>query len=286
VIIDAHQHLWQIGKNGHEWPTPDLEAIHRDFGVDDLTAVTAACGVTGTVLVQSQPNDADTDWMLGVAAATPLIKGVVGWADLAAADAPDRIAHLARQPKLKGLRPMLQGMADDEWILRPEVQPALDAMTRLGLTFDALIFPRHLTVIGRLALARPSLRLVIDHGAKPPIARNDTTATQAWRDGISAVARRPNVMCKLSGLITEAAAQHAPDVMQPYADHLLQAFGPERLMWGSDWPVLALRLSYRQWFDWTRSWLDRQGLDHQGIPAHSGTNAIMGGTAAAFYSLT
>ncbi len=278
MLVDAHQHLWQIGRNGHEWPTPDLAAIHRDFGVDDLKAVTAECGVTGTVLVQSQPNDVDTDWMLAVAAEAPLIKGVVGWADLAAPNAPARIAHLARQPKLKGLRPMLQGLADDEWILRPDVQPALDALMRLGLTFDALIFPRHLPVIARLAEARPGLRIVIDHGAKPPIAANDAAATQAWRDGITAVARHKNVLCKLSGLITETASGQSSDALAPYADHLLAAFGPNRLMWGSDWPVVALRLGYRQWFGWTRAWVDR--LD---VPAQT---AIFGGAAAAFYSLT
>lgn len=280
MIVDAHQHLWQIGRHGHEWPTPDLAAIHRDFGVDDLTAVTAECGVTGTVLVQSQPNDADTDWMLSVAAATPLIKGVVGWADLSAANAVERIAHLARQPKLKGLRPMLQGLADDEWILRPDVQPALDALMRQGLTFDALIFPRHLAVIDRLAKARPALRIVIDHGAKPPIARDDAAATKAWRDGMTAVAGNANVVCKLSGLVTEAAAFQPLDALRPYADHLLEVFGPQRLMSGSDWPVANLRLSYRQWFDWTQAWLDQQG-----IPAHS-QKLIMGGTAAAFYSLS
>jgi L-fuconolactonase len=277
-MIDAHQHLWQIGRNGHEWPTPTLPAIHRDFGVDDLTAVTAECGITGTVLVQSQPNDADTDWMLSVAAATPLIKGVVGWADLAAPDAPDRIAHLSRQPKLKGLRPMLQGMDDAEWILRPQVQPALDALMRLGLTFDALIFPRHLPAIDRLAQARPGLRIVIDHGAKPPIARTELAAGRAWRDGMTELARNSNVVCKLSGLITEAGPHQGLDAIRPYVDHLLEVFGPNRLMWGSDWPVVNLRVSYRQWFDWTRVWLD--GL---GVPAHI---AIMGGTATAFYSLT
>jgi L-fuconolactonase len=282
MIIDAHQHLWQIGRNGHEWPTPDYAAIYGDYVADDLKRVTAECGVTGTVLVQSQPNDTDTDWMLSVAAHESLIKGVVGWADLTAPNAPDRIAHLARQPKFKGLRPMLQGMADSEWILRSEVQPALDALMRLGLTFDALVVPRHLPALDRLARTRPGLRIVIDHGAKPPIAQSDANANQVWRDDMRALARHENVVCKLSGLITEASPHQGLERVKPYADHLLDVFGPNRLMWGSDWPVIDLRISYRQWFDWTHAWLD--GL---GVPAHSGAlAAIMGGTAAAFYSLT
>ncbi len=278
MIIDAHQHLWQIGKNGHEWPTPDYVAIYGDYVVDDLKRVTSETGVTGTVLVQSQPNDTDTDWMLAIAANEPLIKGVVGWADLASPSAPDRIAHLARQPKFKGLRPMLQGMEDSEWILRPEVQPALDALMRLGLTFDALILPRHLAAIEQLAKARPGLRIVVDHGAKPPIAKTDLASDRVWRNGITELAQHKNVVCKVSGLITEADTAQGLDAVKPYADHLLEAFGPNRLMWGSDWPVIDLRVSYRQWFDWTRTWLD--GL---GVPAQT---AVMGGTAAAFYSLT
>ncbi len=276
MIVDAHQHLWQIGKNGHAWPGPDLAAIYRDFESDDLAAVTGEVGVTATVLVQSQPNDADTDWMLAVAERTPLIRGVVGWADLAAEDAPGRIAHLARQPKLKGLRPMLQGLDDDNWILRDAVRPALAAMVDHGLTFDALVFPRHLTVIDKLAEAWPELAIVIDHGAKPQIGATHGLAA-AWAEGMATLARRPNVCCKLSGLLTEMAPGQAPDDMRSYADHLYSTFGPDRLMWGSDWPVVELRSPYAGWFGWTSAWL----ADKPAAERH----AILGRTAARFYSL-
>ena len=273
MIIDSHQHLWQIGRNGHKWPTPDLAAIHRDFGPEDLRA--EAVAVDGSVLVQSQSDDADTDWMLEVASATPFVKGVVGWADLEAASAPARLASLAAKPKLKGIRPMLQGLADDQWILRDAVQPALKTITDLSLCFDALIFPRHLAAIDQLARTWPALSIVIDHCGKPQIGSGDDAL---WRDGIARVANNPNVCCKLSGLATEMAEGLSLDAARPYADHVLACFGPDRLMWGSDWPVLNLRTTYNAWQDWTLAWLTPQ----------SGTtrDAIFGGTARRVYQLT
>jgi L-fuconolactonase len=275
LIIDAHQHLWRIGQNGHEWPTPDLDALYRDFGPDDLTAACNGLNIDGTVLVQSQPSDADTQWMLAVASVTPLIRGVVGWTDLAASDASQRIAFLARQPKLKGLRPMLQGLPQDDWILHEAVRPALDAMIAHDLAFDALVYTRHLPFIGQLARRYPDLRIVIDHGAKPPLGYPEDMAR--WRDEIAAVAQNTNVSCKLSGLLTETAADQGGDVLTPCADHLLAIFGPDRLMWGSDWPVVLLKDSYSRWFNWTLRWLADKPRTTQTI--------IMGETARRFYQL-
>ncbi|ESQ87110.1 hypothetical protein ABAC460_21305 [Asticcacaulis sp. AC460] len=268
MIIDAHQHLWQIGRNDHSWPTPDLPEIYRDFVAADLREVTADCGVTGTVLVQSQPSETDTMWMLSLAKAEPLIKAVVGWTDFASPKAPDRIAYLSRQPKLKGLRPMLQGLAD-HWILQDACRPALEEMTTRGLIFDALVFTRHLAAIDRIARDYPTLRIIIDHGAKPPIAAGEM---QPWADQISRVAENPNVACKLSGLLTEADGLP----ITSYADHLFAAFGADRLLWGSDWPVVLLKDSYRAWFDWTSAWLaDKDTLIR---------DAILGGNARRLYA--
>ncbi|CAL4866592.1 hypothetical protein MMA231_00835 [Asticcacaulis sp. MM231] len=273
MIIDAHQHLWQIGQNGHEWPTPDLSVIHQDFLPEDLMTATQGLGITGTVLVQSQPSAQDTAWMLEVAAATPLIKAVVGWTDVTAPGAGYKIAALARKPKLKGLRPMLQGLEDD-WILRDAAQAGVQAMVTHGLTFDALVFTRHLPAIDSLAKRYPDLSIIIDHGAKPAIASGDTAL---WFERMAAVAQNGNVACKLSGLLTEAAPGQAPEDLIPYADHLLNVFGPDRLMWGSDWPVLRLNGDYRLWFDWTQAWLaDKPNSTH---------NAIMGKAACNLYNL-
>ncbi len=275
MIVDAHQHLWQIGRNGHAWPTPDLAAIHRDFAPADLARVVEGTGVTATVLVQSQPSDLDTDWMLRAAAESDLIKGVVGWADLSTGDAPDRIKTLARQPRLKGLRPMLQGLADDDWILRPQVRPALAAMADHGLSFDALVFTRHLPAIVTLAETFPALAIVIDHGAKPPFARPEHLPL--WRERMAQAAQCPNIACKLSGLFTELApGQDRADAI-PVADHLLAVFGPGRLMWGSDWPVADLAGGYHAWLDWTRRWLENRNPNAREM--------ILSRTASAFYRL-
>lgn len=271
MIIDAHQHLWQIGRNDHSWPTPDLTDIHRDFVASDLREVAAECGVTGTVLVQSQPSETDTMWMLALAKAEPLIRAVVGWTDFASPKAPDRIAWLSRQPKLKGLRPMLQGLEDD-WILQDACRPALETMAARGLTFDALVFTRHLAAIDAIAKAYPTLRIIIDHGAKPSIAAGEM---QPWADDIARVAQNPNVACKLSGLTTEAG-DRPPQALTPYADHLFATFGPDRLLWGSDWPVVLLKDSYRAWFDWTLAWLADKD-------ATTG-DAILGGNARRLYA--
>ena len=275
MIIDAHQHLWRIGQNGHEWPTPDLGGIYRDFGPDDLASACDGLDITGTILVQSQPSEADTQWMLALASITPLIRGVVGWTDMAAPEASQRIAQLARQPKLKGLRPMLQGLPPNDWILREDVRPALEAMIAHGLTFDALVYTRHLPFIDRLARRYPGLRIVIDHGAKPPLGQPDERSH--WQDEITAVAQNANVSCKLSGLLTEMADTQDEGILTACADHLLAIFGADRLMWGSDWPVVLLKDSYSHWFNWTLRWLTDKPETTQ--------TAIMGETARRFYQL-
>lgn len=279
MIIDAHQHLWQVGRHDHTWPTPDLAAIYRDFVPGDLIDAAQATGVDGTVLVQSQPADADTAWLLDVAGATPLVKGVVGWTDMAAPEAAERIRALAGRQKFRGLRPMLQGMEDADWILRPALEPALATMVDLGLTFDALIYSRHLAAITTLARRWPDLSIIIDHGAKPPLAKDDLSDDMtSWRDAMARAAEAGNVTCKLSGLVTEMGEGQDMAVVAGCADHLLDIFGAERLMWGSDWPVVLLRGSYGDWFGWTRRWLRDKEIS---VREH-----IMGRTAERVYRLS
>jgi L-fuconolactonase len=275
VLIDAHQHFWRVGRNGFAWPTPDLAAIHRDFGPADLEAIGARLGLAGSVLVQSQADDRDTDWLLELAAAEPLVLGVVGWADLGAPGAPARIAELARRPKLRGLRPMLQNLDDDAWIARPSLDPALDAMIAHGLSLDALVLTRHLPHLLTLARRRPDLAIVIDHGAKPPIATGEQA--EAWTLGVDALAALPQVFCKLSGLLTEASPSQAPDALAPYVRRLVSAFGPDRLMWGSDWPVLDLAGDYGGWLVLAKSL--------SGLTDPADLAALFGGTCRRFYRI-
>ena len=277
MIIDAHHHLWRLGENGHQWPTADLETIYRSFEPSDLLKTLSGTGVERTVLVQSQPTDPDTDWMLRVAAAVDEIAGIVVWCDLAAPDVTARIKYLASQPKVRGLRPMLQTIPEDAWILRPEVRPALSMMSDCGLSFDALVNTRHLPHISSMARDWPDLSIVIDHGAKPSIGAQAHESAYLWKGEISGVAVRSNVFCKLSGLFTEMAPGQDVGEATPYADHLLETFGPARLMWGSDWPVVNLAGGYYQWLRWVQKWLEK-------FPPEVG-DAIMSQTARSFYKL-
>ncbi|MDO3384944.1 amidohydrolase family protein [Gilvimarinus sp. SDUM040013] len=240
--IDAHQHCWQLATA--EWPTSELEPIYRDFSPLDFAA--AAGPDVASVLVQSQPTEQDTEYLLNLARAHRSVLGVVGWVNLAESNAVQRLEHFARDRLLRGVRPMLQGLQNDRWILQDAIAPALDALVRLDLCFDALVFTRHLPHILALADQYPNLRIVIDHSAKPDIAGGEWTQ---WYGHLVPLAARSNVYCKLSGLITEAAPGASLAVVTHYAEAVLNLFGSERVLWGSDWPVLNLASEYRQWHD-------------------------------------
>jgi L-fuconolactonase len=242
--IDAHQHFWLMRDRKGQWPPPDLADIHRDFMPHDLEPTLRACGIGGTVLVQSLPTLGDTDFLLDLADQHSFILGVVGWVDLKAADAASHIARLAAHSKLKSLRPMLQDIPDTDWIDDPHLDPAIAAMKEADLCFDALVMPQHLRALTAFAKRHPDLSIVVDHGAKPRIT---TGETRQWREAMAGLAILPNVHCKLSGLLTEAGERRDAAAIRPYADTLLELFGPERLIWGSDWPVLRLAGAYGDW---------------------------------------
>ncbi|MCB2136145.1 MAG: amidohydrolase family protein [Rhodobacteraceae bacterium] len=272
--IDAHQHFWTIARGDYGWLTPAMGPIYRDFAPADLAPLLERAGIEGTVLVQAAPTRAETDFLLKTAAATPFVLGVVGWAEFQSPDAADDIAALAREPDLVGLRPMIQDIPDPDWMLRPDLAPAFGAMSIAGLTFDALTLPRHLGRLRTLLAQYPSLRTVIDHGSKPRIEAGDF---DDWARDMAGIARDTTAFCKLSGLVTEAGADWTVERLRPYVDHLLETFGPMRLIWGSDWPVCTLAASYERWLETTGSLLD--GLD-KGEHA-----AIMGGNAITAYNL-
>jgi L-fuconolactonase len=272
IRVDAHHHVWQIARGDYGWLTPDLP-IHRDYMLDDLRLLLG--DVTATVLVQAAPTEAETAFMQEVARNSDgLVRGVVGWTDFAALEAPASMAAMARDPLLKGLRPMLQDIAETDWILRPECRPAIDALIAAGLRLDALIQPRHLPVLLRLCARHPSLRVVIDHGAKPAIARG---AWQPWAEDLARVARETQAFCKLSGLVTEASFEWRLDDLQRYVDHIIVCFGANRVMWGSDWPVVELAGGYARWREATLRLLVQLSAPER--------DAILGGTAQQFYDL-
>jgi len=272
--IDAHQHFWSLARGDYGWLTPELKPIYRDFLPGDLEPLLEAAGIAGTVLVQAAPSLAETEFLLSIAGQHPFVRGVVGWVDFEGADAPRQIARLAHHPAFVGLRPMIQDIADPDWMLRDDLAPAFAAMQTHGLTFDALVLPKHLANLRRLLARHPGLRVVIDHGAKPQI-RDGILA--GWAEDMAALAEETNAFCKLSGLVTEAGEAWRTADLKPYADHLLKQFGPGRLIWGSDWPVCTLAASYARWLEATDTLF-------AGIPA-ADRDAILGGNAIRAYAL-
>ncbi|TAN04868.1 MAG: amidohydrolase [Rhodanobacteraceae bacterium] len=255
------------------WPTPDLVTIHRDFLPGHWRLAARPLGITAAIAVQSQSSQRDTEWLLKLAEANPCIAGVVGWVDLEAGDAPERIAVLATHPKLRGIRPMLQDLPDDDWILRAELAPAIEALLAHNLCLDALVRPRHLPQLLRFAERHPDLPIVIDHAAKPDIANG---TMEPWRRCMTALAELPSVFCKLSGMVTEAGDHwHTRDLL-PWVDHLLGCFGPHRLLWGSDWPVLNLASDYPSWLELSVALTHLDSEDR---------TALFGGNAVRFYGL-
>jgi L-fuconolactonase len=270
--IDAHQHFWELTRGDYGWLTPALAPIHRDFGPADLWPLLHRHGIDATVLVQAAPTAAETAYLLGIAAATPFVAGVVGWVDLGAADAVARIARLADDPLLVGIRPMVQDIADDDWLLRDELTAGFAALARHRLVFDALVLPRHLTRLAAVVDRHPDLTFVIDHLAKPSVAEG---ALAPWDRDIAALARHPNVVCKLSGLVIEAGQGWSVDDLRPYAAHVLACFGPDRVLWGSDWPVVELAGGYDGWRRATEALL-------AALP-QPGRDAVLGGNARRVY---
>jgi L-fuconolactonase len=275
--IDAHQHFWDPSRGDYGWLTPELQTLYRVFGPADLTPLREAAHVARTVVVQAAPTVDETRYLLDLARDDVSIAGIVGWVPLDVPNSVELIDELAREPKLKGVRPMLQDLPDDRWIENPALTPAIHALIKNDLAFDALIFSRHVPSLKVFAARFPELRIVVDHGAKPPI-RDGDAAWETWADGIAELAALPQrLVCKLSGLGTEAAPGWSVATLKPYVEHLLAHFGPERLMWGSDWPVLNLNGDYAQWFD-----AARQLTAHLDATAQQ---AIFGDTASGFYRL-
>ncbi len=276
MIIDAHHHFWQIDRGVTDWIDDSISGIRRDYAPPHLAPYLDHLKVDKTVLVQAAETLSENDFMLDLAAQAPFIGAIVAWLDLSDPTAPQTLKAFAQHPLIKGVRPVLQGLEDSEWILQPNVMENLRLLPELDLRFDALIQPRHLPSIDKLAWAIPSLPIVIDHAAKP-IIRGGTALSDDWLQGIAKLAKHPQMHCKISGLATEFGPGWSADTLKPTVDHLITCFGPSRLMWGSDWPVLELDGSYSQWFTCLQSLICDLGSEEQAD--------ILGQTAARFYGM-
>jgi L-fuconolactonase len=269
VIVDAHQHFWDPARGDYSWLKPD-SPLHRPYGTNDLRPLLIQTGVDATILVQAAPTAAETDFMLDIARRTPWVLGVVGWIDLAAPDAASEVRRRAADPLLLGVRPMLQDLADPDWILQRALDPALNAIAAEGLVFDALILSHQIAAITELATRHPQLAIVLDHAAKPCFG--NPGKMEQWRTDLAVLAACPNVSCKISGLLTELQSGGGRAEIEDAVGLLFALFGRDRLLWGSDWPVLTLAGDYQNWFEMARQAI--AGCDSSAVRAVMGDNAV------------
>lgn len=275
--IDAHQHFWQLSKPfDYRWlDDPKLARIRRDFLPEDLKPHLEARGIAGSIFVQTQHDLAENLWVLEMARHHDFLKGVVGWVDLASPDCADQVARMRENGRFVGVRHVVQDEPDDDFLVRPEILRGLATLETAGVPFDVLIYVKHLHHVPTLARRLPQLKMVIDHLAKPDIAHN---GFEAWRDRFAACGAFPNVYCKLSGMVTEADwARWEPTDLKPFIDEALNIFGPQRLMYGSDWPVCELAATYELVHDSLESNLADLSQAEK--------TAIFSGTARSFYAL-
>ncbi len=273
--IDAHHHFWKYDPVEYDWIDESMRAIRRDFLPTDLQAEIEAAGIEGVVSVQARQTVEETAWLLEMARANDFIKGVVGWAPLIDAGVAGQIEKFAASPKLRAVRHVLQGEADERYMLRGDFNAGIDALEPLGLVYDILIFERHLPQTIEFVDRHPSQVFVLDHVAKPRLKEN---ALEPWQTDIKELARRENVSCKISGMVTEADwSAWTEKQLRPYLDTVLDAFGPARLMFGSDWPVCLVASSYQRWVDVVKEFARDLSTSEQ--------RQLFGETAIAVYRL-
>lgn len=273
--IDSHHHFWRFDPSEYGWISESMEVLQRDFLPADLQEKMRAAGVDGAVSVQARQTLEETEWLLSLAAQHSFLRGVVGWLPLAADDFPRYLDRFSSHPKLKGLRHIVQDEPDENYILGTDFNRGIALLKNTSLVYDVLIFERHLPQAIQFVDRHPQQVFVLDHVAKPLIRQRQI---DPWRQRIHELARRENVYCKVSGMVTEADWQTwSPDDLQPYFEVVLEAFGAARLMVGSDWPVCLLASTYSRWFEIVRAWVSLLSSTEQ--------RRILGETARAVYRL-
>lgn len=273
--IDAHHHLWRYSEEEYSWIGPGMQAIARDFLPYSLQSELGASGVSGSVVVQTRQTLPETEWLLGLADGSAWIRGVVGWAPIADRHFPAILEKLRTSKKLKGLRHIIQAEPDDEFILRQEFNAGIKALGASGLVYDILIYERHLPAAIRFVDRHPNQVFVLDHLAKPRIRER---VLEPWRTNLLELGKRENLYCKLSGMVTEADwSKWTVSDLRPYVHAALQAFGPARLMFGSDWPVCLLASTYDRWYRTAEELLSELSETEKKL--------VLGTVAARIYSL-
>jgi L-fuconolactonase len=273
--VDAHHHLWRYTPQEYGWLDESMAALRRDFLPKDLMLEIAAAGVDGTVAVQARQTMEETRWLLKQAEGCEAIRGVVGWAPIAGEDFPEVMEEFEHRPKLKGLRHVIQGETDENYILREDFNSGIRAMLGSGLVYDILIYERHLPQTIDFVDEHPEQVFVLDHVAKPMIREG---VMEPWAGRMRELGRRENVWCKVSGMVTEAEwSSWSAETLRPYLDVVVEAFGVRRLMAGSDWPVCLVACEYGRWFDVLREYFAGFSEEER--------DAVFGGTAIEVYGL-
>ncbi len=272
--VDAHQHFWHYTTEEFGWIDDSMAAIRSDFLPSDLAPLLRVSGVDASIAVQARQSMEETEWLLNLSRTNDWIAGVVGWAPLTEPAVEATLQRLAANPKLKGVRHVLQG-EPDAYMAREDFNAGVAQLRRYGLTYDLLVLERQLPAAIAFVDRHPQQPIVLDHLAKPLIAAGEL---DPWRAHICELAQRPQLCCKLSGMVTEADFDHwTMEQLRPYVDTVLEAFGPKRLMFGSDWPVCTVAASYQRWHSTIASLLSELSGDEQA--------SIFGNTAVSFYRL-
>ena len=244
MIVDSHQHFWEVGRFDYPWMSPEVEVLYQDYLPPALASALNRNGVDKTIVVQASNSLAETRWLLSLAEGNAFIAGVVGWVDLQSSEVARQLDEFTAHPKFKGVRHLVESEPADDWLIQDNVLNGLRQLSSIGLSYDLLVHTRHLKHAKRIADECPDLFLVIDHLAKPPVISGES---DDWARELKEIASHPNVWCKLSGLVTEANLTNwRVEDLRPYVDQALECFGPARMMFGSDWPVCLLAASYDQ----------------------------------------
>jgi len=274
MYVDSHQHFWKLSRGDYSWMTPDMKKLYKDFFPSDLEPLIKEKNISKTIIVQSADTVAETEFTLKLAEDHEFVAGVVGWVDLESPKTKETIDKLCESKFLKGVRPMIHDIENDEWMLQDNLNENINYLANKNLTFDALVRPQHLKHLIKFVQKFDFLPIVIDHIAKPKILNSEI---DEWKKDMQALSRYQNVFCKFSGVLTEVGEDYSKTQIEPYVDFILNLFSPNKIMWGSDWPVLTMAENYSNWFD--------LAMDYCNHFSESEKNMIFANTAKNFYNI-
>ena len=274
MYVDSHQHFWKLSRGDYSWMTPDMKKLYKDFFPSDLEPLIKEKNISKTIIVQAADTVAETEFTLKLAEDNEFVAGVVGWVDLESPNTKETIDKLCESKFLKGVRPMIHDIENDEWMLQDNLNENINYLATKNLTFDALVRPQHLKHLIKFVQKFDFLPIVIDHIAKPKILNSEINE---WKKDMQVLSGHQNVFCKFSGILTEVGENYSKTQIEPYVDFILNLFSPNKIMWGSDWPVLTMAENYSNWFD--------LAMDYCNNFSESEKNMIFANTAKNFYNI-